>query len=201
VKKSHLFNNLVLLGVILLVSACSPFPLRGSGGEVKSEKPRQQTPRSSPDEQAALARDNNAFAYDLYGVLREGDGNLFYSPYSISVALAMTYAGAQGDTASQMAEVMHYTLPQSSLHPAFNALSLNLAASAKQEGEGDPFQLNIANSLWGQQDFSFKSDFLDLLAENYGAGMRTVDFAGDAEGSRQVINRWVSDATKQKIKT
>ena len=121
----------------------------------------------------------------------------------------MTYGGAQAETARQMAEAMHFTLPSERLHPALNALDLYLEslgspASEKQNnsnGEGgQDFQLSIANSIWGQRDFAFLPAYLDLLAQNYGAGLRLVDFAGAPEPSRQAINDWVSQQTKDKIK-
>jgi serpin B len=95
---------------------------------------------------------------------------------------------------------MHFTLPAEGLHPAFNAYALDLQARAEQATEGTPFELSIANSLWGQQGFPFQDEFLDLLAENYGAGMRLVDYQTDPEGARKAINDWVSDETRDKIK-
>jgi serine protease inhibitor len=130
------------------------------------------------------------------------DGNQVYSPYSISLAFAMTYAGARGDTASQMADVLHYTLPDADLHPAYNALDLDLAARPDQvqvEDEADRFELSIANALFGQQDWTFLPEFLDLLATNYGADMRLVDFENAPESARRIINDWVSDQTHKHI--
>jgi serpin B len=103
---------------------------------------------------------NSDFALDLYQALRSQPGNLFYSPYSISLALAMTYAGARGETEAEMADVLHFTLPQDQLHAAFNGLDLQL--NQEVEGEEQSFQLNIANSIWGQQNFTFQPDFLDV---------------------------------------
>jgi serpin B len=134
----------------------------------------------------------------MYQLLKEEDGNLFYSPYSISLALAMTYAGARGNTETQMAQALHFDLPQDALHPAFNALDLDLLGRAN--GEKDSFELNIANSIWGQQDFAFEQAFLDTLAANYGAGLRLTDFANAPEPARQAINQWVSNQTKERIK-
>jgi serpin B len=154
-----------------------------------------------------LVEGNSAFAFALYRFLAEqqGDGNLFYSPYSISLALAMTYAGARGETEEQMADALHFTLPQDDLHPAFNALDQELA----QRGEGaegkdqadnpEGFRLNIANTIWGQKDYQFLDAFLDTLATNYGAGLRVLDFAGAPEASRVTINDWVSEETEGKI--
>ncbi len=149
-----------------------------------------------------LVKGNNAFALALYQQLRANANteNLVFSPYSISQALAMAYAGAQGNTAQQMAAALHFTLAQDRLHPAFNALdlALNRPAATTETGE-TPFQLNIANSLWGQKDYAFLPPFLDVLAENYGAGLRLADFQNAPEPARQAINQWVSDQTQNKI--
>ncbi|HLC05676.1 MAG TPA: serpin family protein, partial [Anaerolineales bacterium] len=156
---------------------------------VISDRPRDLSPAAAPEDVRALADSNAAFAFDLYHVLAADEGNLFFSPYSISLALAMTYAGAAGDTASQMAGTLHFTLPPDQLHAAFNAYSLDLQARAEADTEATPFGLSVANSLWGQQGFGFLPEFLDLLGENYGAGMRLVDYASDPEAARQAINQ------------
>ena len=161
-----------------------------------------------PVDMDELVRGNNAFAFDLYHALSDGDGNLFYSPFSISQALAMTSAGARGETQRQMEATLHHRLPQSSLHPAFNALDRTLASRGKAPGGapndagevGQHFRLNIANALWGQDGYHFLSDFLDVLAENYEAGMMAVDFVAAPEESRVRINDWVTEETEGKIK-
>jgi serpin B len=153
-----------------------------------------------------LVEGNSAFAFELYQALRgKGDNredNLFYSPYSISLALAMTYAGARGETAEQMADTLKFMLEQERLHPAFNWLDAELASRGEgaQGKDGEGFRLNIVNAIWGQKDYSFLSDFLDVLAENYGAGLRILDFITETEKSRVTINEWVSDQTEGRIK-
>ena len=89
---------------------------------------------AAPDPQAEVVRGNNQFAWDLYAKLREAEGNLFFSPYSISTALAMTYAGARGETAEQMAETLHFTAPDEDLHRAMGALVDDLN-TAGEEGQ------------------------------------------------------------------
>jgi len=171
-------------------------------GEVlQSDKQRVTSPDVSEADLETLVDGNSAFAFDLYQVLREEDGNLFYSPYSISLALAMTYAGARGETAQQMADTLQFVLPQNRLHSAFNGLDLEL--SQRGEGakgkDGEGFRLNIVNAIWGQKDYEFLSEFLDLLAENYGAGLRILDFVSAPEESRITINNWVSEQTEGRI--
>ena len=146
-------------------------------------------------------RGNSAFAFDLYETLREDGKNLFYSPYSISLALAMTYAGARGDTETQMADTLHFDLPQDSLHPTLNALDLELASRGK-DGQGkdsEGFTLRIANAVWGQHDYQFQQMFIDLLAENYGASVRQASFREAPEESRVTINDWIAEQTEDKV--
>jgi len=149
------------------------------------------------DEEGAklVAEPNNAFAVDLYAKLKDAEGNLFFSPLSISTALAMTYAGARGDTAAQMAQVLHFDLPQDRLHSAQGALMAKLQAQKKDRG----YQLSIANALWGQKGRQFLPEFLDLTKRHYGAGLREVDFAR-TERARKTINKWVEEQTHDKIK-
>jgi len=173
-----------------------------AGQIVKSEKPRVTKPGATPTDLARLTSGNSAFACDLYQALRQKPGNLFYSPYSISLALAMTYAGARGETATQMANTLHFTLSPDSLHPAFNSLDLELASRGEGAKGKDSkgFRLNIVNAIWGQDGYKFLPAFLDVLAENYGAGLRLLDFVKAPEESRLTINNWVSDQTEGKIK-
>jgi serpin B len=168
---------------------------------VSSPKERLISPASSEQDLQELVAGNNRFAFDLYRSIREDGNNLFYSPYSISLALAMTYAGARGETATQMAETLQYSLPAEGLHPAFNQLDLILHSRGQNvsEEDGRGFTLNIVNSLWGQDGYDFLPEFLDLLAENYGAGLRLMDFEGAAEAARQVINEWVMEQTNDRI--
>lgn len=184
--------------VLLAVIGC------GDGaaiGIAQSDKERVTSPDVATSDLTALVDGNTAFAFDLYQRLSNKDGNLFYSPYSISVALAMTYAGACGETEQQMADTLHFTLPQSLLHPTFNALDLELSSRGESaEGKDEKgFRLNIVNAIWGQDDYQFLAHFLDVLAENYGAGLRVLDFVNEPEKSRITINDWVSDETEGRI--
>ena len=162
-----------------------------------------ETAEASDAALAALVAANTQFAFDLYRVLREDSGNLFFSPYSISSALAIAYAGARGETETQMAEVLHFaTLGQDGVHPAFNALARELASRGEDVDDMDEearFRLHVANALWGQDGYSFIDEFLAILTESYGAGIRTIDFAGAPEQARETINQWVSDETEGRI--
>lgn len=188
------------LAVVMLMTGCGAAPAPGAV-VAQADVARETAPNVSPDDWQALATGNTAFALDLYQAVRGESGNLFFSPYSISAALAMTYAGARGETEQQMAQTLHFTLSQERLHPAFNALDQTLqAAPTQSEEEKYPFELHIANSLWGQQGYTFRPEFLETLARSYGAGLRLVDFKRDVEAARQAINSWVSEQTKDKIK-
>ena len=197
-KSPILFKISVLsAGLSLLLSACVPST---SVSIAKSDLQRVTAPDAPPDQIQALVENNNIFAFDLYRSLQAQDGNLFYSPYSISLALAMTYAGARGATESQMAQTLHF-LPQDQLHPAFNALDLQLAERGKAASDEEtPLQLNIANAVWAEQTYPFLQSFLDTIALNYGAGIRLADFINQYEAVRKEINSWVSDQTQDKIK-
>jgi len=194
---------IAVLVIVLLLPAIASIQLaQPAAGEVlESDKERITSPDVSPSEQALLVEGNSAFALKLYQALKGEEGNLFYSPYSISLALAMTYAGARGETAQQMADTLHFLLEQERLHPAFNWLDAELARRGEgAEGkDGEGFRLNIVNAIWGQKDYEFLSDFLDVLAENYGAELRILDFMTETEKSRLTINDWVSDQTEGRI--
>jgi serpin B len=145
----------------------------------------------------------NDFAFDLYrAITADEDGNLVYSPFSISMAFSMVYPGARGNTEAQMRQVMGL-LSQDIHHEAFNYLDQILASyaedAAQNEDAGEPFQLNIANSVWGQRDFPFREEYLEVLARHYGAGMRIVDFASEAEAARLAINAWIEEQTEDRI--
>jgi serpin B len=196
--KKALISVLIVLLLVLPLIACD----QPVGAElVMSDKPRETAPDVGEADLALLIEGNSAFAFKLYQTLREEEGNLFYSPHSISVALAMTYAGARNQTAEQMANTLQFILEQERLHPAFNWLDAELASRGEGgEGkDGEGFRLNIVNAIWGQKDYSFLSEFLDVLAENYGAGLRILDFINETEQSRVAINQWVSDQTEGRI--
>jgi serpin B len=145
----------------------------------------------------AVAEDNNGFALDLYARLRTGQSdNLFFSPGSLSTALAMTYAGANGETASQMAKVLHFNLPQEKLHPTFASLNRTWHGKGKESG----YRLLVSNRLWGQQGLHFLPGFLAVTRDHYDAELAQVDFARQTERARQRINAWIEEQTQDKIR-
>jgi serpin B len=201
-------TSVFLLLVILLIASCAGtppiIPDEGSSSMmlIQSDKPKLDASNVSADDIDSLVSGNDEFAFDLYKELSGGDGNLFLSPYSISLALAMTYAGARGETEQQMADALDFTLSQDRLHSAFNALQQELDSRSQQTEvkEDQRFRLNIVNAIWGQDGYQFLPAYLDTLAQNYGAGLRVLDFASSPEPSRITINDWVSEQTEERIK-
>ena len=167
-----------------------------------SASARITNPDATREELTALASGNNAFAFNLYRSLgKSADGNLFISPYSVSQALAMAYAGAAGDTAAQMSAALRFDLPPQRLHPAFNALDQELATRSRPDAPVDLPELNIANALWSQEGYPFRPQFLDRLAANYGANLQRANFTDDDGKTRAAanINQWASAQTNGKI--
>ena len=148
------------------------------------------------DDIASVVKSDKAFALDMYRQLENGPGGIAFSPYSISTALAMTYAGAAGNTEIQMANVLHINLGHAEFHQASGDLAKTIEADAKTGG----YEFSIANSLWVQTGYGLQKDFLDVLADKYGAAPREVDFASNPEAQRLIINNWVEDKTKTRIK-
>lgn len=170
-----------------------PAPVTETTESVVVSSP-QPTVRVSDAELSTLVGGNTAFAIDLYRYLAKGqEGNLFLSPASISAALAMTRGGARGTTATEMDTTLHFGLDQDRLHPAYATLDSSLRS------DDDPWELAIANRLWGQQDLAFEQPFLDLTRTHYGAELAAVDFGGATEPTRLEINGWISENTNQRI--
>lgn len=147
-----------------------------------------------PPQVRSIVDGNNAFAFDLYGRLSGREGNLFLSPFSVSSALAMTYAGARGPTAEEMARVLRFPPGQEELNPVFGALLRDLGG-----GEAKGYQLHIANALWAQKGYPFLKSFLDIGKTHYAAALEELDFVQAAEEARQTINAWVEKQTEEKI--
>jgi serpin B len=144
---------------------------------------------------ASVVSGNTQFAFDLYARLKSHDGNLFFSPYSISTCLAMTESGARGDTEAQMARVLHFDTNQAQLHSGFGDLQKHLNAVQEKK----QVALNLANALWAQQDHPFLPAFLDVARSDYAAEVQPVDFRTGADSARKDINDWVSGKTAGRI--
>jgi len=169
-----------LVGALLLLT--SVFVLLSANGEKSKSE--------------ALVEGNTAFALDVYQRLKDTKGNIFFSPYSISTALAMTYAGARENTARQMADVLHFTLDQNNLHPTFAKLETWLN-EIREKGD---VQLNVANSLWPQKGYPFLKEYLTLSEKYYRVTITPLNYRQAVEEARKIINQWVEEKTKDKIK-
>ncbi len=199
------FRNWLCFGfvtVAFLAASCDG----GGGGEVgvdevRSEKQRIVNPQVSPGDLQELVAGEQAFALDLNAQLAsEDEGNLFHSPLSIFEVMGMLWGGARTETETEMADVLHFNLPQERFHPALNALDLALASRGQGASgtDGEPFRLRVVNALWGQQGYPFAQEYLDLIALNYGAGMFVVDFKQPEDAANR-INDWCAQATEGKI--
>lgn len=168
---------------------------------IVAPSPAQQNPglypqRGTEQVNPPLVKGNNEFSLNLYDAVRGKEGNIFFSPYSVSSALAMTYLGARGDTAKQMASVLRIPADQGEATRAFAALNKSLNSG----GENRQYQLDVANALWGAKGVGFLGAFLKSAQDAYGAGLQELDFEKDAEGSRRTINTWIEQRTHEKIK-
>ncbi|GMU61561.1 MAG: serine protease [Myxococcaceae bacterium] len=194
---------------IAALSVVAVATLLGCGGEanvpppgevVKSSKARitQAAPQADVD---AAVDGATTFAFDVYRKLPATRENTAFSPYSVSVALSMTYPGARGTTRDAFEDVLHVTLPEDRYHRAMNSIDAALQSRGQgaQGKDGRPFRLRINNQLFGQRDQHFETPFLDTLAAEYGAGMRLLDFQAKPEPSRKAINDWVSTNTEKLI--
>jgi serpin B len=146
---------------------------------------------AAPD--PAIGDGNTTFAFDLYGQLKSKPGNLFFSPYSISTSLAMTYAGARGNTEKQMAHALHFPGDQNRVHSGFAEVQKQLADAGKG------IELNVANGLWAQKGHPFLPAFLGVATGSYKANIKQVEFKTEAEPARNEINGWVQQQTKDRI--
>lgn len=207
-----------------LVAACSsdesptPEPSPSDQEVARSSLQREENPAVSEEAKAKLIEGHNAFAFDMFDLIRQDEGagqNMFFSPTSMTIALSMAYAGARGTSATEMAAALHYTLPPDELFASFNWLDQTLEerdddaydrslAEATQYGDGelpsrDDFRLHIVNSIWGERTMTFEQPFLDTLAVNYGAGVFLSDFRGNANVERVRINDWVAEETLDRI--
>lgn len=151
---------------------------------------------NNPEVKMPVYQSNNLFAFDLFNALdiKENE-NFVFSPFSISSALAMTYAGARGETADQMSQTLHFSKDQEQFHANFS----DWLSALEQEGANDQV-IKIANSLWAQQDHPFHNDFFELIEKYYNSSLYKVDYKVDRESARNQINQWVENETNAIIK-
>lgn len=165
----------------------------------------------SPSSTEIAASAINSLGVDLLTQGSKADANALTSPYSIQSALAMTFAGAEGDTRAEMARVLHFPPDDAALHASFASLQNSLeevarstaeqaARSKKYGGPSDPVILTVANRLFGQQGYDFRSAFLELTKQSYKAPLQPMDFVADPDAARRTINHWVEKQTRERIR-
>ena len=216
--------RVVLIGLVLLATACGSSdeattttepgtstlppttddparPEDFTPGDVIMVNLPRTTPEVTDADVAAVVAADTAFGLDLFAEVAD-DQNIMVSPYSIATALSMLHPGARGTTATEIADVLNLTVDDATLHAVRNHIETVLATPPPPLGEEDtrePFTIRPANSAWGQGGYPFLEEYLAILAENYGAGLRVLDYVGDPDGSRVIINDWVEETTEDRI--
>lgn len=142
----------------------------------------------------SFVNENNQLAIDLYSKYKSEEGNIFFSPYSISTALAMTYEGAKGKTKEEIQKVLHFPKTAKTRREGFSALYDEI------NGEDKKYELSTANALWAQKDYQFLKKYFSTVKKHYKGDVTNLDFVHETEPSRHTINKWVEDKTKEKIK-
>jgi len=179
---------IVLFAGVAVAAVLFPFPYQ------PNQPPQANDAGSTESGIQEVINANNKFTFDLYSELSKSEnGNIFYSPYSISAALAITYEGAKGQTADEMKSVFHF--------PERNILKPNFAAIYNEINKKDkPYKLSTGNALWVQQDYKLLEEYLSTVEKYYGAKAANLDFVGEPEKSRQTINTFIEEQTSNRIK-
>lgn len=187
-NKKTFFGTIFILSILFLgffLTACSTGP----------SLPVADDSGATPEGVSAVVDANNQFALELYSKFNEDeDGNIFFSPYSISTALAMTYEGARGETAREMQNVFHFPEEADIRRPAYAKVYNDLNKRDKE------YKLHTANALWAEQTYHFLPEYMSNVEQYYGGKVTNLDFIGASEESRQIINKWIEDMTNHKIK-
>ena len=205
-KKIAVLTSLLIIISIAIFSGCIDEDTPGPSPTVTispTSEPEQEgdgweaTPddhEETPEIQMDVVNSSNQFALDLYSNLREEDGNVFFSPYSISTALAMTYEGARGETAEEIQSVFYFPIDDETRRTSFEAIHNNF------NKEDADYKLETANALWIQEDYRIIDEYIDTIEKYYGGAATNLDFITSTEDSRQTINSWVEEKTNNKIK-
>ncbi len=200
-----LIGLLVLAAVVvpgIIVAGCTDAPGTTAPGTTApgTTAPGTTAPEpenlTAPDAVESVVAGSNAFACDLYRNLASGSAteNIFFSPFSISSALAITYEGARGTTAEEMASVLHLPENETLRREEFSAVNAGL----NHNDAG--YTLRTANALWAEETHPFLPEYIETAKRCYAANLTNLDFIGDPDESRQTINRWVDERTEGKIR-
>jgi serpin B len=186
-KVKRMLMAFVLIAIAVAVSA-------------QTSSRRDLNPKVPYSDLSDLVTGNSIFAIDAYKDLsKNASQNMIFSPYSLSNALAMTWAGARGETGTQITKSLHFFLPQARLHSAFNRLDLTLMARVAGDQATDVPMIISANSLWPQAGYDLRREFVDTLAVKYGIELSPVDYVSEPDNARQAINKWVEERTLGRI--
>jgi len=183
------------LPLFLAAAAAAPSAVAAPDASPATPSAGSSAPAALPADADALAHADRDFALRLYATQRDRTGNLFFSPASARVALAMTYAGARGETATQMAKALGFAKDAAHVSADYGAI-----VRGWNDGSDPGVQLHVVNRLWGQRGKAFAAPFLSVLADRFGAPLERVDFVSAADASRCVINAWVEGKTEHRIK-
>jgi serpin B len=183
---------MVILAAGILVFAFRDTSLKEDTHSISEAPELKDEGGVTPEDILGVVTANNRLAFDLYRRLREEEGNIFFSPWSISSAMAIALEGARGETRSEMRAVLH--LPGEERRLAFARLYNEINKKDKR------YELATANAVWAQKDFQILDAYFDVIEKYYGGNVENLDFIGDTEGSRKTINGWVEGKTKEKIK-
>ncbi len=186
---------LLVIGVGAAIYFLMPAPEADNNNTNPEENKPEETDNTIVDtvSQTEVVEANNKFAIDLYEQYQSEEGNLFFSPFSISSAIAMTYEGAKGNTAAEMKQVFYFPTSEN-LRGGYQSLYQEINQTDKE------YQLSTANALWAQEDFQFLDKYFDDVEKYYNGKVENLDFVGESEKSRATINNWVEDQTNDKIK-
>lgn len=184
-------NKYLIIAIILVVAAALVVFLSGDN---EQPVPILDDTESTSEKVSTVIEANNQFALDLYSKYRAKEGNIFFSPYSISTALAMTYEGAKGQTAEEMQSVFYFPEDNDARRSSYANLYNEINKKDKK------YKLQTANALWAQQDYQFLDEYFNTVEKYYGGKVTNLDFVAETEKSRQIINTWVEDQTNDKIK-
>ena len=209
----RLFASLIMAMILLL--GCQPQNTEEAPPELadttEPEPPLErdlvatETDETESTDLVELSAGNREFALAAFQRLvsaEDADDNLLISPHSILSALAMVYAGAEGETRSQMREALRFALDEPALHAAFKALdeALDRRSNVERDDDARGFELSIVNRLWGHHDYEFLPEYLAQVERYYGAGIERVDFESDPDAVRFDINAWVEEQTRERIR-
>jgi serpin B len=217
-RRINIISLYLLVGIVLITTACIPVSIAVDKQEpdtidyTSADSLPWSTHTGEIDGDVSTIVDgNNTFSCDLYRQFIESreDANFMYSSYSLYLALAMAYAGARSDTARQMADTLHFNMTGEKVHPALNDLSNIINESQTVNKYKNPdgsieeviekFQTEIANALWGQQHYGFKTDYLAIIDKYYGSAFKERDFINQSEPVRLEINDWIAEKTRDRI--